>query len=75
MAIASEEIVPPSPKVEPTLTTPEPVPPLLTENRRKTAGEPQVILIQQGITETVRSAIARNTSEGNLRELGFNDPR
>ncbi|MCT7958605.1 CHAT domain-containing protein [Laspinema sp. D3] len=63
--IASEEIVPPSPEVEPTLTTPEAVTPLFTETPGQSAGEPPVFLIPQGITETVRSAIARNGSEGN----------
>ncbi|MCT7965817.1 CHAT domain-containing protein [Laspinema sp. D1] len=63
--IASEEIVPSSPEVEPTLTTPEPVPPLLAETPRQPTAAPPVLLIPQGITETVRSAIARNASEGN----------
>ncbi|MCT7981309.1 CHAT domain-containing protein [Laspinema olomoucense] len=73
--IATEEITPSASEVEPTLTTPEPVPPLLVETPLQPAGETPVLLIQQGIAETVRSAIESNSSEenqgpalGNLRE-------
>ncbi|AFY82461.1 CHAT domain-containing protein [Oscillatoria acuminata] len=64
-AIAPDEIVPPAQDLEPTLTTPEPVPSLLAESPRQPTAEPPVLLIRQGIVETVRSAIERNFIDGN----------